>query len=65
MKYIAVQFFGEWNKQYIYKCNRNNISIGDFVTVPTPRGNTVAKVMNTNLKTPSFECKEVIRKVRL
>lgn len=65
MKYIAVQFFGEWDKKYTYECKSRRIKRNDFVIVPTPTGNTVAKVMNDNLSKPSFQCKQVIKKVEL
>ena len=41
------------------------IKKNDFVIVPTPTGNTVAKVMNDNLSKPSFQCKQIIKKVEL
>ena len=63
-KYIAVQFFAEYSKKYHYICNRS-IKVNDFVVVPAGKGKTVAKVVGVNLPTPSYECKEVIKKVRL
>ena len=63
--FISVQFFGDWQRKYTYVCNRPNVNKGDFVVVPSPKGNTVVKVMNTDLKAPKFECKKVIKKVRL
>ena len=63
--FISVQFFAEYQKNYTYKCSKRNIEVGDFVIVPTVTGNTVAKVTRTKLDTPSFECKSVIRRVRL
>jgi hypothetical protein len=63
--FIAVQFFAEYSKSYTYKSKSRRIKIGDFVVVPTPTGNTVAKVVKVKLSTPSFECKEVVKKVEL
>lgn len=65
IKYITVVFFGISTQEYTYKCKSRRIKKGDFVIVPTLKGNTVVKVVNDNVKTPSFECKEVIRKVDL
>lgn len=65
MQFIAVKFFGEWNQSYTYKCKFRRIKKDDFVIVPTPTGNTVVKVVDTKLKTPPFECKEVVKKVEL
>ena len=62
--FIGVQFFAEYNQTYTYICKRT-IKTGDFVIVPTPTGRTVAKVVSTKLDTPSFQCKEIIKKVRL
>jgi len=62
--FISVQYFAEYSKNYTYQCKRS-IKVGDFVVVPTPTGNTVAKVTGVSLRTPSFQCKEVIKKVRL
>jgi len=62
--FIAVQYFSEHSKKYTYICKRS-IKVGDFVVVPVRKGNTVAKVVSVDLPTPSFECKEVIKKVRL
>jgi len=62
--FIAVSYFDS-TKRYTYKCNKKDVVIGDFVIVPTPKGNTVAKVMNTKLSSPSFQCKGVVRRVRL
>lgn len=63
--FIAVQYFAEYQKSYTYKCNIRRIKAGDFVVVPTPTGNTVVKVVDTKLNTPSYECKEIVRKVDL
>jgi len=62
--FISVQFHSDFTKDYTYICKRS-IKVGDFVVVPTPTGNTVAKVTRVGLKTPSFQCKEIIKKVRL
>jgi len=65
MQYIAVQYFGDSQKSYIYKCRYRTVNVGDFVVVNVPKGNTVAKVVDVGLSTPHFQCKEVIRKVDL
>ena len=65
MEYITVQFFGDNTRKYTYKCKRRNIKVNDFVIVPTPTGKQVVKVIRVNVPTPSFETKDVIRKVRL
>lgn len=66
MKFIEVRFFDEEHKRkYTYKCRSRRVKEGDFVIVPTPKGNTVVKVVDSNVNTPSFECKEIIRKVDL
>jgi hypothetical protein len=62
--FISVQFFSEYQKDYTYICKRS-IKVGDFVVVPAGRGKTVAKVSAIKVATPSFECKEIIKKVRL
>ena len=65
MQYIAVQYFGDSQKSYTYKCRYRTVNVGDFVVVNVPKGNTVAKVVDVGLSTPHFQCKEVIRKVDL
>jgi len=65
MQYIAVQYFGDSQKSYTYKCRYRTVKIGDFVVVPVNNKTTVAKVMGVGLSTPHFQCKEVIRKVDL
>lgn len=72
MKYISVQFFESGRKpkyhKYTYSISRrlNKVVMeGDFLVVPTPTGNTVAKVHSTDIKCPSFQTKEVIKKVDL
>ena len=68
--FISVQFFiespikGYEQRNYTYLCKRT-IKVGDFVIVPTQTRNTVAKVTGVKLATPSFQCKEIIKKVRL
>lgn len=66
-KFISVQFFGDSSQCYTYK-NRYKTKVlnkGDFVVVPTPQGKTVVKVISVDIPTPQFECKEIIKKVRL
>ena len=63
--FIGVEFFAEYSKTYTYICKKRNVTKGDFVIVPTPTGSTVGKVTHTKLAIPSYQCKEVIRKVRL
>jgi len=46
MQYIAVQYFGDSQKSYTYKCRYRTVKIGDFVVVNVPKGNTVAKVVD-------------------
>ena len=46
MQYIAVQYFGDSQKSYIYKCRYRTVNVGDFVVVNVPKGNTVAKVVD-------------------
>lgn len=62
--FISVQFFSDYQRDYTYICKRT-IKVGDFVVVPTVTGNTIAKVTGTKLDTPSFQCKEIIKRVRL
>jgi len=62
--FISVQFHSDFTKDYTYICKRS-IKVGDFVVVPTPTINTVAKVTKVKLPTPSYQCKEIVRKVRL
>lgn len=63
--FIGCQFFSEYAKTYTYTTLRDNIKVGDFVVVESPKGNTVVKVVSTNLPTPSYQCKPIIKKVRL
>lgn len=63
--YISVRYFSEYNQSYTYQCLLENIKANDFVIVPTPRGNTVAQVVEVKVPIPSFQCKTVIKKVEL
>lgn len=63
--YIAVRFFSEYQKDYTYICKMLSIKVGEFVVVPAGKGKTVAKVTRVKLDTPSYQCKEILKKVRL
>jgi len=65
MNYVGVKFFAEYQQTYTYKTERTNIKKGDYVIVDAPAGKQVVKVVQIGLKQPSFECKEIIKKVRL
>jgi len=67
IKYCSVCYFSNPQQGYTYKySNRKHIiEKGDFVIVPTPKGNTVAKVYWAEVDKPSFECKIILQKVKL
>ena len=62
--FISVQYFSDSRQNYTYICKRS-IKVGDFVVVPVRNGKTVAKVTGVKIPTPSFECKEIVKRVRL
>lgn len=64
MIHVSVMFFGDSQKLYTYKSKRD-LNVDDFAIVETPTGRTVVKVMRIQNSIPSYECKEIIKKVRL
>lgn len=69
MNYLQVQFFSskpDGSSIYMYKTTKTCLSPGDFVVVPVnATGKTVVRVHSINQPQPHFECKKVIKKVRL
>jgi len=64
VKFIKVKYF-ECDKSYTYKTDILEVAVGDFVVVPTPRGNTVAKVVSAKVHKPEYVCKLVEQKIDL
>ena len=64
-KYFTLKYFNS-NIEYTYKTKLKLFS-GDFVIVPTPRGNTVGRVETFGIKKPDFIflCKSAVGKVEL